>query len=170
MPDIGQGVGQFRVCRTIGSTPPVAADQPTVTESDQPQPAIRTVIVDDDSQVSYLLSTALELTGAFSVVAESSTARQGFKAVATEQPELVILDLNLGGRDGIWTIGRLRDVVPPSTALALVTGSSLTPRLTDMASQAGADMVASKQDLTTGLPDALRCLVMERRRHLAAAS
>lgn len=133
-------------------------------------PTIRTVIVDDDSQVSYLLSIALELTGEFSVVAERCTARQGCKAVEDEQPELVILDLNLGGRDGIWTIGRLRQVVPASTTLALVTGSSLTSRLAERARSAGADIVASKQDLTSSLPEALKHLVMERRRRFSAAT
>lgn len=140
------------------------------TPSPAPSDAIRTVIVDDDDQISFLLSTALEREGAFDVVGEQRDARRGCRAVAALEPELVVLDLNLGGRDGLWMLRRLRALMPPSTALALVTGAEVTPRLAELAAEAGADLVGSKQGLTTTLPESLRGLVDARRRLLAAAS
>lgn len=130
---------------------------------------IRTVLVDDCADVNYLVATALELEGSFCVVGAAESARAGLGLVASTRPELVVTDLHLGNRDGLWLLPRLRAVVDRSTVLALVTGLDLTPSMRAMIADAGADVALPKQELATSLPVVLRQQVWDRRRLLARA-
>ncbi len=131
---------------------------------------IRTVLVDDCADVTYLVATALELDGSFDVVGMAESARSGLGMVAATRPELVVVDLHLGGRDGLWLLQRLRTVVDRSTVLALVTGRDLTAAVRATLADAGVDVALPKQDLATSLPSALRRQVWDRRRLLAPAT
>ncbi|SMF84333.1 two component transcriptional regulator, winged helix family [Tistlia consotensis] len=69
--------------------------------------ATRILVVDDEQQIRRFLRVALEAHG-FAVL----EAQRGTEAVglcATEQPELVILDLGLPDLDGKEVVGRIRE-------------------------------------------------------------
>jgi DNA-binding NarL/FixJ family response regulator len=70
---------------------------------------IRIVIVDDHDLVREGLRSVLGQHDDIAVVAEASSAEQAIKAVLTDRPDLVLLDLRLGDRDGIEVATRVRD-------------------------------------------------------------
>jgi len=69
------------------------------------QPTI--LIIEDELPVRRLLRAILE-TRQYSVV-ESPTGDEGLRKAATEQPDLVLLDLDLPDVDGVTVIARLRE-------------------------------------------------------------
>lgn len=67
----------------------------------------RVLVVDDEENIRFLVTTALELSGMSSVVASS-----GFEAldqVYRERPDLIVLDVMLPDLDGFAILRRLRD-------------------------------------------------------------
>ncbi len=123
-------------------------------------PRIRVVVVDDSSDVRYLLATILEKDGRFEVVGEACDAAEAITVVAVVQPELVLVDLQLDGPDGTWLISELRNA-GVDAALAVVTGSALQ-REHDAAMAAGADSVHGKMSMTTTMTDDLAAIVARR--------
>jgi two-component system OmpR family response regulator len=71
----------------------------------------RVLVVDDEENVSHLVSTALRLDGFQTVIA--GTAPGALAAVAEHSPDLVVLDIMLGdagGMDGVGVLRRMREV------------------------------------------------------------
>src|SRR5262245_63354119 len=69
--------------------------------------SIRILVVDDEPQIRRFLRTTLSAHG-YRVI-EASCGREALTLTATEQPELVLLDLGLPDIDGLEVIQRLRD-------------------------------------------------------------
>ena len=82
-------------------------------------PLPKALIVDDDAALRLLCRVNLELEGF--AVREAATLAEADAAVDTERPDVVLLDLHLGGDDAIGLLGRLRSAGIP---VALVTGSA----------------------------------------------
>lgn len=68
--------------------------------------ATRVLIVDDEPQIQRFLKPALTAAG-YDVVGAASAA-DGLKAIATSAPDIVLLDLGLGDRDGKEVIREVR--------------------------------------------------------------
>jgi two-component system, OmpR family, KDP operon response regulator KdpE len=68
---------------------------------------IRVLVVDDEPQIRRFLRTSLSAHGYR--VNEASCGRDALALTATEQPELVLLDLGLPDIDGLEVIHRLRE-------------------------------------------------------------
>lgn len=66
----------------------------------------KVMIVDDDRSMVKLLQTLLTLDG-FTVVHEARSA-EILKAIRTEKPEVVLMDKNLGGADGLVLLKEIR--------------------------------------------------------------
>lgn len=67
----------------------------------------RILVVDDEENIRFLVTTALSLSGM-----ETITAASGFEAldqVARERPDLIVLDVMLPDLDGFAILRRLRD-------------------------------------------------------------
>ena len=64
------------------------------------------LVVDDEPQIRRALSLNLGARGY--EVFEASSGEQALQAVASEHPDIVLLDLGLGGMDGIMVIDALR--------------------------------------------------------------
>lgn len=76
------------------------------------------LVVDDDAALRMLARVNLELEG-FDVV-EAGTETEAEAAVRRARPDVVLLDVHVGGRDTLSLLARLRaDGLP----VALVTGS-----------------------------------------------
>ena len=91
------------------------------------------LVVDDDASLRMLCRVNLELDG-FSV-REAGTLGEAEAAVDAERPDVVLLDVHLGGEESTTLLERLRaDRIP----VALVTGSS------DMRDLGAADAVLAK--------------------------
>jgi DNA-binding NarL/FixJ family response regulator len=129
---------------------------------------IRTVIVDDSRDVAFLLGVTMDLDGGFDVLGEAVDAHGGLALAMATQPDLVIVDLHLGRRDGVWLLRKLRAALGDRLALAVVTGAD-PEREGGAAMAAGADGVFSKHDMTTSLVGDVRALVSARTRRSALA-
>lgn len=70
----------------------------------EPQPTV--IVIEDDPQIRHFVRTTLQTHGLTAV--EADTGKSGLSAVATRQPNLVVLDLGLPDVDGIDIIRELR--------------------------------------------------------------
>jgi DNA-binding response OmpR family regulator len=78
----------------------------------------RALVVDDDAALRMLIRVNLDLEG-FEVV-EAATIAESEAAVRAARPDVVLLDVHLGGQESLSLLARLRaDGIP----VALVTGS-----------------------------------------------
>ena len=117
----------------------------------------RVAIVDDNPEVRFLLATVLELDDRFEVVGEAGDARAAVATVAATEPELILMDLDLGAESGSSLIRRLRRA-GSSACVVVVTGSD-DPRDHAAAFDAGANGIQNKCALTTTMVDELAGLV-----------
>jgi DNA-binding response OmpR family regulator len=82
------------------------------------EPLTRALIVDDDAALRLLCRVNLELEGF--AVREAATLAEAEAALVAERPDVVLLDVHLGGEQTHELLARIRaDGIP----VALVTGS-----------------------------------------------
>lgn len=101
------------------------------------------LIVDDDQFVRKLIATTLEDVAGFELV-EAGDGREAVEVAMRSRPELVFLDIDMPGLDGLETCRLLR--AQPGTAQATIV--MLTAAAGDSAERdaeaAGADLFLSK--------------------------
>ena len=101
------------------------------------------LIVDDDPFIRKLISTTLEDVAGFELV-EAANGCEAVEAAARDRPELVFLDIEMPGLDGLEACRRLR--AAPDTARATIV--ILTAAARDTAERdaetAGADLFLTK--------------------------
>lgn len=85
---------------------------------------LRVVVVDDEAPIRKLLRVLLETDPRFEVVAEADTLRVAVDTVVDEQPDVVLLDLLMGGEHGRDAIPRLVRDAPRTMVLVLSALSS----------------------------------------------
>ena len=82
------------------------------------EPLARALVVDDDAALRMLCRVNLELEGF--AVREAATVAEADAAIAAERPDVVLLDVHLGGEQTHDLLARIRaDGIP----VVLVTGS-----------------------------------------------
>ena len=77
----------------------------------------RILIIDDDPQISILLSTVITNLGHFAQCAE--TARAGMQAIESKSFDLVLLDVGLPDGNGLRILPRIRQGIDPPEVLVL---------------------------------------------------
>lgn len=127
---------------------------------------IRIVLVDDHALVRRGLALLLRLEGRHEVVGEASSGEAALPLVESERPDLVILDLNMPGMDGLETLRRLRARGIPTRVLVLSMHDE--PHLVGEALTAGADGYLLKDSMDDELFLAIDG-IMRGQRYLAAA-
>ena len=82
---------------------------------------LRTVVIDDSTELRELLAVALEESGRFDVVGMAGDGAGGVEVAARLQPDLVLLDLAMPGvgRGGLDALPRLRLRAPRSTVVVM---------------------------------------------------
>ena len=104
------------------------------------------VVVDDTSDLRYLLKILLEMNDQFRVVGEASDGVQAIDAVAEHTPDLVLLDVAMPVLDGLQALPRIREVSPLSCVVMLSGYPSVTAEKS--AREAGAFAYLEKERLT----------------------
>ena len=99
-------------------------------------PEVRIVLVEDHQLVREGLGMLIHSRPGFEVVGEAGDSAQALEAVAREQPDLILLDLDLGGEDGLDLLPKLRDASARSHVIVL-TGTQ-NPEVHLRAAQLGA--------------------------------
>ena len=115
---------------------------------------LRVLIVDDHRVFAEAIASRLQAEADLSVVGQANTAAQALDAVETLDPDVVLMDVELGGDDGIDLAARLRAAYP---ALAIIVVSFLTdPVRVGEAVRAGAAGWVTKDAPTEELLGAIR--------------
>lgn len=89
-------------------------------------PALRLLVVDDHPVVRNGLAGMLSSQPDFVVVGEASDGREAVDAVASQRPDLVLMDLRMPGMDGLAAIRAIRERPDPPAILVLTTYDSDT--------------------------------------------
>jgi DNA-binding NarL/FixJ family response regulator len=115
--------------------------------------AHRVLLVDDHPVMRMGLRLVLEPSGKFTVCGEASTVAEGRQLAEQLRPDFVVLDLLLGGRDGLELVSDILAAHP--AAYILIYSSQDELRYARRALQAGARGYVSK---AAGLPEVLTAL------------
>jgi CheY-like chemotaxis protein len=108
------------------------------------------LVVDDDPSIRALIATTLEDVADFRLV-EVPDGERALEAAAELRPEIVFLDLDMPGLDGVETCRRLRS--RPSTAdtrIVMLTGHT-DQGVESRARRAGVDLFLTKPFSPLGL-------------------
>ena len=115
---------------------------------------IRLLVVDDQPAVRRGLRVRFHLEPDMQVVGEASSGREALTLAQTLAPDVVLMDLEMPGMDGIEATAALRTIVPQSVVVIL---SIHTERQTRIQAQAaGAVAFVEKRGTTDTLLAAIR--------------
>ena len=101
---------------------------------------MRILVIEDERQLAGHISRALSRHG--HCLTAHHDGREGLQAALVEQPDLIVLDLNLPGLDGMSVLGRLREAQSPSRVLILTARGEVENRVKGL--HAGADDYLAK--------------------------
>jgi DNA-binding NarL/FixJ family response regulator len=81
--------------------------------------SITVSIVDDQADLRESIVGYLNAAGGFKCVSSHASAREAIAHLPKETPDVVLMDINLGGMDGIECVRRLKPVLPKSQIVML---------------------------------------------------
>jgi len=87
--------------------------------SDAPAATLRVALVEDRDEIRLSLSALLDEAAGFRCASAWSTMEQALREIGPPLPDLVLVDINLPGMNGIEGIGRLRERFPDLILLVL---------------------------------------------------
>ena len=99
------------------------------------------LVVDDDADTLDMMKTLLEMQGAD--VAGAAAAEDALVQYSYRRPDVLVSDLSMPGRDGLWLISEVRKLQGRRVPAIAVTGLSAQTSLTD-ALQHGFDVCFTK--------------------------
>ncbi len=115
---------------------------------------IRLMLVDDHAILRAGLTNMLNCERGLEVVAEADDGESALRLWREHRPDVTLLDLSLGGMDGIETVGRLRAEFPEARVLILT--SSEAHEDIRHALEAGASGYVTKSIRRAELVEAIR--------------
>ena len=101
---------------------------------------MRVLIIEDEPQLARHVSRALSRNGHDASL--SHNGEEGLRAALQESADLIILDLNLPGMDGLSVLSKLRESRSPARVLILTARGELENRIKGL--KAGADDYLAK--------------------------
>jgi two-component system response regulator DesR len=117
-------------------------------------PPIRVLLADDQALVRGALAALLDLEPDLTVVGEVGRGDEVVAAVASCRPDIVVMDVDMPGLDGIAATARLRAAAPGVRVLVVTTFGR--PGYLRRALQAGAAGFVVKDTPARSLADAVR--------------
>lgn len=116
----------------------------------------RVLIVDDAASIRALLRSTLPLHG-FEIVAEADRASTGIELARAEQPDVIVLDVQMPQVNGVEAIGPMKAECP--TARILMYSSHDEHTMRDEALKLGADAYIDKLAPISQMADEMHRLV-----------
>jgi CheY-like chemotaxis protein len=104
---------------------------------------VRVVVVDDSPLVQRLVRRVLTTGPGIDVVAEATTGAEAVDVCRSHRPDVVVLDLNIGGTDGLTVLPSVLGVCPEAKVVVL---SAQAHARRAEALDAGAHAVVDKRD------------------------
>lgn len=123
--------------------------------------AMRVLLVDDHPVVRFGLRTVLEVDCGFEVVGEATDPRGALEAARTTEPDVIVLDLVMGGRDDLGLLRELRVEAPD--ARVVVFSAQPERVFAWRAFQAGASGYLMKDEGVERVPEVLRVVMKGKR-------
>ena len=118
--------------------------------------AKRVLVVDDAPSIRALLRSTLPLHG-FEIVAEADRAAEGIELARAEQPDVIVLDVQMPLGNGVEAIGPMKAQAP--NARILMYSSNDEHYMRDEALKNGADAYFDKLAPISQMADELHRLV-----------
>ena len=117
------------------------------------------LVIDDHPLFRKGVADLIEMEPALSLIGEAAEGETGIRLVRTLKPDLILLDLNMKGMDGIETLGRLRAEDGIDARIVMLTVSDAESDVL-AALRAGADGYLLKdmepEDILANLRDAMQ--------------
>jgi DNA-binding NarL/FixJ family response regulator len=82
---------------------------------------VHVLVVDDQSPFRRAMAAVVDATDGFDVIGEAASGEESVFACADLRPDLVLMDVNLPGIDGVEATQRLRALPTPPVVLLLST-------------------------------------------------
>lgn len=120
----------------------------------QDSPPIRLLLVEDQTIIRQSLRLLLQSQPGVSVVGEAGNKSEALSVASREQPDIILLDLNLGQESGLDCMPELRLAAPEANVLIL-TGEN-DPQLHHEAVSLGAKGLIRKTGTSQALIEAIR--------------
>jgi DNA-binding NarL/FixJ family response regulator len=117
-------------------------------------PTIGVFLCDDVPELRTLLRYGLEEDQRLKVVGEAGTAREAIAAIATLQPDVVLLDLSMPGMDGLEALPLVRSAAP--AAAVIVFSGFAADRMREPALALGAARYLEKGEPLSAVRAAVR--------------
>ena len=135
----------------------------TTDRRDEPGDFPRTVVVDDSPFMRGLITDLLADAG-ISVVGEAGDGAEALEVVASEQPDVVTMDVEMPGMDGLEAVDRLMDETPTPVLMlsahtdegAEVTFEALERGAVDFFAKPGGEVSAGVSSQADRLVEAVR--------------
>ena len=107
------------------------------------QDRVRLLIIDDDPQVSWILTEGLQ--GDYEILSARDGA-EGIQVASTEKPHLILLDIKMPGMSGLEVLTRLRKADLPSEVIML-SGHGETKYVVESIRQGAAEFINKPFDV-----------------------
>ncbi len=117
-------------------------------------PTIGVFLCDDVPELRTLLRYGLEEDQRLKVVGEAGSAREAITAIATLQPDVVLLDLSMPGMDGLEALPLVRSAAP--AAAVIVFSGFAADRMREPALALGAARYLEKGEPLSAVRAAVR--------------
>jgi DNA-binding NarL/FixJ family response regulator len=120
---------------------------------------MKVLLVDDNA---LFLASAERFLASLAVIDSVATARDGFEAlerIASDRPDLVLIDLNMPRMNGFETTRRIKALAPGIRVIVVSLHDGVEFRTA--AAHAGAESFVAKQEFAARVPDLLATLVAE---------
>ncbi len=122
----------------------------------RPTGPITVVVADDHALIRSALVGVLNATPDIRVVGEAATAEEAHAETLASSPRVLVLDVDMPGKDAFQLIVELRRECPATDVLVL--SGSVQDRLIQSARQVGAKGYIAKIDRTDAVIDAIRAI------------
>ena len=106
---------------------------------------VRVLVVDDQSPFRRAANMVVRMSPGFEVVAEAESGEQAVEVAAAEHPDLVLMDINLPGINGIEAC---RQILAAEQAVVILLSTYARDDLPSDAQASGALAYVHKEELT----------------------
>jgi DNA-binding NarL/FixJ family response regulator len=135
-------------------TPPSAGKMAAMGNLIEEPMAIRVALVEDDQELRASVASLLKRAAGLQVVATCGSAEEALAELVTHQPDVVLMDINLPGADGVECVRRLKLLLPQVQVLMLTMYEDNERLFNSIL--AGADGYLLKRTVPTQLVQAVR--------------